>query len=57
MLQEKLEEPISEPQSSRQLSDDEDKGRRLTTHFCSLKEKIRIQEQQLDKSEDDCKYV
>ena len=57
MLQEKLDEPISEPPSPRQYSDHEDKVGGLTTHISSLREEVRRLKQQLAKSEDDCKYM
>ena len=56
MLQEKLDEPVSEPASPRQFSDSEDKVGGLTTHISSLREEVRKLKQQLAQSEDDCEY-
>ena len=56
MLQEKLEEPISEPPSPRQFQDGEDAVGDLASHITSLREEIRRLRQQLAKSEADCKY-
>ena len=55
MLQEKLEEPISEPPSPRQFEDGEDAVGDLASHITSLREEIRKLRQQLAKSEADCK--
>lgn len=55
MLQEKLEEPISEPPSPRQFADGEDAVGDLASHITSLREEIRRLKQQLAKSEADCK--
>ena len=55
MLQEKLEEPISEPPSPRQFHDGEDAVGDLASHITSLREEIRKLRQQLAKSEADCK--
>lgn len=55
MLQEKLEEPISEPPSPRQFRDGEDAVGDLASHITSLREEIRRLRQQLAKSEADCK--
>ena len=55
MLQEKLEEPISEPPSPRQFQDGEDAVGDLASHITSLREEIRKLRQQLAKSEADCK--
>jgi len=55
MLQEKLEEPISEPPSPRQFADGEDAVGDLASHITSLREEIRKLKQQLAKSEADCK--
>ena len=55
MLQEKLEEPISEPPSPRQFEDGEDAVGDLASHITSLREEIRRLRQQLAKSEADCK--
>ena len=57
MLQEKLEEPISEPPSPRQFADGEDAVEDLASHITSLREEIRRLKQQLAKSEADCKYL
>jgi len=54
MLQEKLEEPISEPPSPRQFQDGEDAVGDLASHITSLREEIRKLRQQLAKSEADC---
>ena len=56
MLQEKLEEPISEPPSPRQFRDGEDAVGDLASHITSLREEIRRLRQQLAKSEADCKF-
>jgi len=56
MLQEKLEEPISEPPSPRQFADGEDAVGDLASHITSLREEIRRLKQELAKSEADCKY-
>ncbi|KAL9961507.1 hypothetical protein ACROYT_G030461 [Oculina patagonica] len=53
MLQEKLEEPISEPPSPRQFTDGEDAVGDLASHITSLREEIRRLKQQLAKSEAD----
>lgn len=55
MLQEKLEEPISEPPSPRQFQDGEDAVGDLASHITSLREEIRKLRQQLAQSEADCK--
>ena len=56
MLQEKLEEPMSEPPSPRQFRDGEDVVGDLASHITSLREEIRRLRQQLAQSEADCEY-
>ncbi|XP_020901631.1 coiled-coil domain-containing protein 6 [Exaiptasia diaphana] len=53
MLQEKLEEPISEPPSPRQFTEAEDTAGGIATHITSLREEIRRLRLQLAKSEAD----
>jgi hypothetical protein len=57
MLQEKLEEPISEPPSPRQFTESGDTVGGIATHITSLREEIRRLRLQLAKSEADCKFL